>query len=121
MSRNDLIYWIPTGIIVVSQAVSGIMDLIGAEPVAEGIRALGYPSYLLLILGPAKLAGAAVLAAPGLQRLKEWAYAGFVIDFGGAFASHALNGDGPELLAPPLLFLAVLLVSYRFRPADRRL
>lgn len=120
-NRQLIIFWVLTGVVVASQGISGFMDLSGAEPVAAGILALGYPTYLLFILGPAKLAGVLVIAAPGLPRLKEWAYAGFVIDFGGAFASHAFNGDGPALLAPPLVLMAVLLGSYWLRPASRRL
>ena len=114
-------YWVLTAAVVLSQGASGAMDLIGAAPIVEAITTLGYPAYVLWILGPAKLAGAVVLALPGLRRLKEWAYAGFVIDFGGAFASHLFHGDGPKLLAPPLILLAVLLGSYFLRPEARRL
>lgn len=113
-------YWILTGLIVLSQGASGIGDLAGAAPLVEAITALGYPVYLLKILGTAKLLGVIALAAPGFPRLKEWAYAGFVFDFLGAFASHLLNGDGPGLLAPPLVVLAILIGSYLLRPADRR-
>lgn len=119
--RRVIAYGVLTGIVVVSQGVSGVLDLMAAEAILEGILALGYPPYLIYILGPAKLAGVVVLAIPGFPRLKEWAYAGFVIDFGGAFMSHALHGDGPELLAPPLVLLAVLLGSYALRPESRRL
>lgn len=114
-------FWILTGLVVLSQGASGIMDLMGAEAVASGVKLLGYPSYLLYILGPAKLAGVAVLAIPKMPRLKEWAYAGFAIDFVGAAASHALNGDGIQLIAPALVLFAVLMGSYFLRPDDRRL
>ena len=119
--RQRLVYWVLTGIIVVTQGVSGVLDLIGAAPVLDGIRALGYPDYILYILGPAKIAGVIVLAIPGRPRLKEWAYAGLSIDFGGAFLSHLFNGDGLGLVAAPLVFLALLLGSYSQRPPDRRL
>ena len=74
-----------------------------------------------MIIGPAKLAGVLTLALPKLPRLKEWAYAGFGIDFIGAFASHAFLGDGPDKLMPPLIILTVLTGSYLLRPASRRL
>lgn len=114
-------YWILTGIIVVTQGASGVLDLIGADAVVDGVTALGYPAYLVKILGPAKLSGVIVLAIPGALRLKEWAYAGFVIDFLGATASHFFHGDGPELIAAPFVFLLILLGSYRLRPASRTL
>ena len=87
-SKGRLIgYWIFTALICLSQGASGIMDLIGAEPVASGIAALGYPSYVLYILGFWKLAAVPALLVPGLPLLKEWAYAGFFFDFVGGMRS----------------------------------
>lgn len=114
-------YWLLTGLIVLSQGASGIGDLLGAEPLLEGVTGLGYPAYILNILGPWKLAGAIVLAIPGKGLWKEWAYAGFFFDLTGGFASHAMHGDGVELLMPPLVILGFLIGSYLLRPADRRL
>ena len=114
-------YWLLTGLVVLSQGASGVGDLAGAKPFVEGVTALGYPVYILKILGPFKILGAIALAAPGFPRLKEWAYAGFTFDFIGAFASHLFHGDGPAELAPPLILLAILVGSYLLRPASRRL
>jgi hypothetical protein len=36
---------------------------------------LGYPPYLLAILGTAKILGSIVLVLPKFRLLKEWAYA----------------------------------------------
>lgn len=115
------IYAVLTGLIVLSQGASGIGDLVGAEPLVEGITKLGYPRYLLYILGVAKIAGVIVIAAPGLLRLKEWAYAGFTIDFLGAFASHLLNGDTIPEAAPAFVVFLILMGSYFTRPANRTL
>lgn len=114
-------YWILTALIVLSQTGSGIADLAGAAPLVEAVTKLGYPVYILKILGPCKILGAIALAAPAFPRLKEWAYAGFVFDFLGAFASHLLNGDGPVELLAPLIVLSILIGSYVLRPASRRL
>ncbi len=114
-------YWICTVLIVLSQGASGVMDLLGAAPVLDGVTALGYPAFILNILGPWKLAGAIVLAIPGKALWKEWAYAGFVFDFTGAAASHIMHGDGPDLFMAPIIILGILIGSYVLRPADRRL
>ncbi|MEM7153018.1 MAG: DoxX family protein [Myxococcota bacterium] len=114
-------FWVLTALIVLSQGASGVMDLMGAEELVKGVTDLGYPVYILKILGPAKLAGAIVLALPKFPRLKEWAYAGFAIDFLGATASHGLNGDPADKLLPPLVIFGLLMGSYFLRPADRRL
>ena len=114
-------FWILTVLIVLSQGASGAMDLMGAEPLVTAVTALGYPAYILNILGTWKLLGAVVIAIPGKALWKEWAYAGFFFDFTGAVASHVMHGDGADLILPPLVLLAVLVGSYVLRPADRRL
>lgn len=114
-------FWVLTAIVALTQLASGVADVAGAEAVLELMANLGYPAYILKILGPAKIAGAITLLVPRAPRLKEWAYAGFVFDFSGAFLSHLFNGDGIRGMAPPLVMLAILLGSYALRPADRRL
>lgn len=72
------------------------MDVLRAPPVVQTITALGYPAYVATLLGVWKLLGAAAIAAPGLPRLKEWAYAGFAINLASALIAHLAVGDGPE-------------------------
>ena len=115
-------YWVLTGMVLVAESGAGFSMLTRAEGPVEGIVGrLGYPLYFLTILGAFKLAGVITLALPRLPRLKEWAYAGFGFDFIGAAASHVLNGDGLDKIAPPLVILSVLIGSYLLRPAERRL
>ncbi len=114
-------FWLLTGLVVVSQGASGIADLLKVQGMVDGVTALGYPTYILTILGPFKILGAIVLAIPGFVRLKEWAYAGFFFDFSGAFLSHVYNGDSIDLMLPALIAVLVLLGSYFLRPESRRL
>ena len=104
-----------------SQLASGMLELAGVEAAVAPVVGLGYPAYVLNIIGPAKIVGSLTLLMPRMPLLKEWAYAGFAIDFIGAFLSHLFAGDGINKLAPPLVILAVLMGSYALRPADRRL
>ena len=121
-SKNKTIaFWILTGLVVITQTGSGIGDLMKAQPLVEGVAALGYPPYIITILGPFKILGAIVLAVPGLLRLKEWAYAGFFFDFSGATLSHYYNGDSIDLIAPAAIAIVILLGSYFLRPKSRRL
>jgi hypothetical protein len=62
-----------------------------------------------------------VAAAPGLPRLKEWAYAGFTIDLVGAATSHIFVSDPFMETLSPLLILVLVLTSHALRPASRRL
>ena len=97
------------------------MDLLRAPAVIQPITALGYPLYLASILGVWKLLGAAAITAPGLPRLKEWAYAGVLFDLSGAALSHGLSGDPAAKVAVPLVLLGIAAVSWALRPAIRRL
>jgi uncharacterized membrane protein YphA (DoxX/SURF4 family) len=75
------------------------------------MQALGYPLYVMKILGFAKVLGGIAILTGRFPRLKEWAYAGFAFDFLGAAASHALAGDAKGAVAP-IGFFIVLMISY---------
>jgi hypothetical protein len=109
-------------ILVTWEMVAGsLWALLQIEFNRAQLQYLGYPLYLDLILGPWKLAGAAAVIAPRFPRLKEWAYAGIFFNFYGAVASHLLRGDGPSRWVLPLVLMALTIVSWALRPAERRL
>jgi len=74
--------------------IGGVLELQRGPEVVATLNHLGYPVYFAAILGTWKLLGAIVIAAPGLPRVKEWAYAGFVFDLTAAAVSRAAVGDG---------------------------
>jgi len=121
MKRDNLAYWIATGVFCAMLSFSGVAHLLRLDFVVEGVAGMGYPTFVLTILGTAKLLGVAALLSPGRPLLKEWAYAGFTFNLLGATASHLLAGDALAEALPPLVLLAALAVSYHFRPASRRL
>ncbi len=106
------LYWASTGLLALAMVGAGVQELRLAPELVESARRLGYPEYLLTMLGLAKLVGAPLLVAPGLPRLKEWVYAGFAFDFGGAIASHTISGDTLQQTLPALVCAALLAVSY---------
>src|SRR5580698_3652179 len=61
-----------------AMALGGISDVLRVEHNARIFEHLGYPIYLLSMLGIAKLCGAVALVLPVPRGLREWAYAGFV-------------------------------------------
>src|SRR5262249_7448959 len=114
-------YWIFT-LIVANEMVAGSMwDLLRIEYVRSVFAHLGYPLYLLSILGVWKLPCAVTWLVPRLPRAKEWPYAGAFFNYTGAAASHALVGDGPSKWVAPLVFGLFTLLSWALRPSDRRL
>jgi hypothetical protein len=102
-------------------AAGGFWDLLRIEYVRVIFDRLHYPYYLLTIIGVWKIPCAAVLLAPRLLRLKEWAYAGSVFNYTGAAASHLLAGEGPPAWVGPLVFAVIALGSWALRSPERRL
>ena len=105
-------YWIVTIIFAAFMLFSGISELMQTEQGKEALAALGYPIYLNIILGVAKVFGAIAIVQTKFRTIKEWAYAGFAFDIVGASLSFALNGDGMVAALFPLVFLIVLFLSY---------
>lgn len=119
---RTIAYWAVTTIVVGECVIGGAMDLFRMAPFYPAMIALGYPGYLATILGLAKIIAAVVLLAPGLPRLKEWAYAGILINMIGAAASYvAAHQSAAANLAPPTVFAALAIGSWMLRPATRRL
>jgi uncharacterized membrane protein YphA (DoxX/SURF4 family) len=114
-------FWTTTILGPASFVIGGVLNLTQSDQVVETMRHLGYPAYFAVLLGAWKLAGAIVIAAPSLPRLKEWAYAGFVFDLTAAAVSRAAVGDGTADIIAPLVFLALVLASWALRPASRTL
>jgi hypothetical protein len=111
MKKTKIAYWTATILFVLSMLQSGIVQLIPSEGSKEVMTLLGYPMYLLTILGVAKLLGAIVLVLETFKTLKEWAYAGFAFDFIGASASGVYIGEILVVIVP-LVYLAVMFLSY---------
>jgi len=112
MKKLKTWYWIATIIFALMMIMDGIGGITQQEAGKEVLKHLGYPMYLLIIVGIAKLLGAASILQTKFTAIKEWAYAGFAINFIGAFASRAFVGDGISLLIPPLVALAIMFIPY---------
>ena len=100
---------------------SGIVQLLQLEDMSTLISGLGYPLYIMYIIGAWKVLGVVAVLVPKYGLLKEWAYAGFFFLMSGALLSHILNGDGIDTMVPPVFQLIFIISSWYFRPADRKL
>ncbi|HTQ04204.1 MAG TPA: DoxX family protein [Polyangiaceae bacterium] len=121
MTTRQAVYAATTALAVLAFAGSGLANLLHLEHIAHDMTHLGYPPYVMTVLGTWKLLGAVVVAAPQLPRVKEWAYAGMIFDLTGAAASRAASGDGALTVLIPLLIAVAVTVSWATRPATRRL
>lgn len=105
-------YWIATIIFALMMIMDGFGGVTQQEAGKEVFKHLGYPMYMLIIVGIAKLLGAVSILQNKYTAIKEWAFAGFAINFIGAFASRAFVGDGIALLIPPLVALCIMFIPY---------
>jgi len=112
MKKLSTWYWIATIIFALMMLMDGFGGVTQQEAGKEVLRHLGYPMYLLIIVGIAKLLGALAIVQQKFVAIKEWAFAGFAINFIGAFASRAFVGDGAGLLIPPLVALVIMFIPY---------
>jgi hypothetical protein len=119
MKTRKIVYWVTTSLVALVMAMGGVMDLMRGPEVAEIFGHLGYPLYFGAIIGFWKVLAAPALLAPGLPRLKEWAYAGIAFDLTGAAFSHASVGDDAGKVITPLVFLALAVASWALRPEGR--
>jgi len=91
------------------------------QPFLRTIQHLGYPTYFMTIHTIWYILGGIALLVPRFPRLKEWAYAGLLFIYTGAFMSHLAVGDPPVMLIGPIVFTGLVLVSWALRPPARRL
>ena len=74
--RNRIIYWVATIWLALGMVSTGIVQLLKQKNGQGGvdmITHLGYPVYLLTIVGVEKLLGVIAVLVPKFPLLKEWA------------------------------------------------
>lgn len=119
--RNKIIYWVATLWLSLGMVSTGIVQLIPLPEEVQKMETLGYPRYFLAIIGVWKLLGVVAILVPRFPILKEWAYAGFFFLMSGAILTHlAVRDDATEFFGPALL-LVLTVVSWYFRPHDRKI
>ena len=104
----NILYWVFTilfaGFMIFSAAG-------GISPNAETLKfmhdMLGYPTYFVIFISVAKILGSVAILIPGLNKIKEWAYAGLFFDLIGAMVS--VTAASPKF-DPGTLFILLPLV-----------
>jgi hypothetical protein len=121
IKRNKIIYWIATGLLCSGMLGSGIAQIIRAKEMVGIITHLGYPLYMMTILGIWKMLAIIAILMPGFKLIKEWAYAGLFFTLTGALISHLVMGDTGKAIAGPVMQTIFIILSWYFRPASRKI
>ncbi len=117
---RKIIYWIATIWLALGMTSTAIVQLMKLPQGVEAVTRLGYPAYLLTILGVWKILGVIAILIPKYPIVKEWAYAGFFFAMSGAVISHIIVSDPFGEIFPALLLLILTIVSWYFRPESRK-
>jgi uncharacterized membrane protein YphA (DoxX/SURF4 family) len=119
--RDKIIYWVATLWLSLGMVSTGIVQFIQMEEEVQKMNLLGYPSYFLIIIGVWKILGVIAVLIPKFPLVKEWAYAGFFFLMSGAIFTHLAVGDSAIEYFGPSLLLGLTILSWFYRPADRKL
>src|SRR5688500_18030697 len=118
--RNKIIYWVVTIWLSLGMVSTGIVQFLKVKEEVDLFTHLGYPIYFLTMLSIWRFFVVVAVLSLRFQVLKEWAYAGFFFAMSGAIFSHIVLGDSIKDIFGPLLLLTLTVVSWYFRPAERK-
>ncbi|MGL6126430.1 DoxX family protein [Chryseobacterium artocarpi] len=119
--RKRIIYWIFTLWMSLGMVSTAIVQLMKNKDELTNFTNLGYPAYLMFIIGVWKILGVIAILMPKRLLLKEWAYAGFFFVMSGAVISHLIVGDVAGRTLPAVLLFVLVIISWYFRPANRKI
>lgn len=108
---TKITYWISTAILA-AFILPGVF-YINSKMALEGTAHLGLPMWFHWELSIGKFIGGLILILPFFSnRIKEWAYVAFGIDFISALIAHIAVDGTTGLWYAPLIFIIILIVSY---------
>jgi hypothetical protein len=117
--KIKVLYWVSTLWLALGMLSTGLVQVLEWEEELAKMTHLGYPGYFMTILGAWKILGVLAILVPKFPILKEWAYAGFFFSMSGAILSHLAIHEPMEIF-PALLLLLLTVVSWYFRPQNRK-
>lgn len=118
--REKIIYWVATLWLSLGMVSTGIVQFLHVKEEVDLFTHLGYPVYFLTLLAVWKFLGVIAVLVPKFPLVKEWAYAGFFFAMTGALISHLVLGDQAKEYFGPALLLILTVVSWYFRPPERK-
>lgn len=121
IKTNKTMYWIATILLSLGMLSGGVAQILKVQQNMDGIVHLGYPIYLMTLLGVWKVLGVIAILIPKFKLVKEWAYAGFFFAMTGAIVSHIAVGDTFFQFLAPLIFAILTIVSWHYRPTERKI
>jgi hypothetical protein len=113
---NNILYWVFTILFAALMIFSAVPNLLTNEDSVKVLHdMLGYPVYFISFIGLAKVLGSIAILIPGLNKIKEWAYAGLFFDLAGAvYSGVAVAGTFDPMMLTMLVWIVPGILSYIF-------
>ena len=110
MKTSKLTYQICLGLFSIAIIGAVVNSVINYETVALTFKTLGYPLYLIHVLGLAQIVGLILIISNKNQWYVEWVYAGFFMNFTLGCIAHLIADHGNG--ASAVICLMLLWVTY---------
>ena len=110
MKTNKIIFGISLSFFAVAIIGAVLNSILNYDTVVLTFKALGYPVYLIHLLGTAQIIGLVLLVLNKDKLLLEWVYAGFFMNFILGCIAHLATNSGNG--ASAVVCLVILLVTY---------
>jgi DoxX-like family len=113
---TNILYWIFTVLFAGLMAFTAVPNLLKSPDSIQLIHDyLGYPIYFIPYIGLAKLLGVIAILIPGLNKIKEWAYAGLFFDLVSTiYSSISVSGYFDPMMLTMLIWILPGILSYYF-------
>ena len=113
---TNLLYWIFTILFGGLMASTAVPNLLNTPQSVQLIHdQLGYPKYFVPYIGLVKLLGCVAILIPGLNKIKEWAYAGLFFDLvSSIYSAIAAFGSVDPMMLTMLIWIVPGILSYVF-------
>jgi uncharacterized membrane protein YphA (DoxX/SURF4 family) len=112
------LYWTLIVLLAIFFTISGYMEITKNPSTYPKTLRMGYPPYFILTLGIIKIAGVIALLLPKLNRLREWAIAGFTFDVIFAFVSGRAIDSNADCIKSAVVFCVIMLTYYLLRKVE---
>ena len=116
-STQTIVFHFLRVIIILGMLGGGITQVLGIDYQIDQFTRLGYPLYLMSIIGTAKILAALVLILHRWPLLTVGAYVGIFIVCLCAFLSHLVSDDG--VVVNPLILLGITISCCMLDPTIR--
>ena len=121
MKSSKITYYISLGIFSLAIVGAVVNSIINFDTVALTFKSLGYPVYLIHILGAAQILGLILIISNRGQWYVEWVYAGFFMNLTLGCIAHLISdhGNGASAVVCLMLLWITYIQSKKVREAKK--